>query len=80
MPTSRAPQSTGELFNSAWLESKLKSFNQPVTPVDVRLWLSVIKPWSHSKSMANRRKFMFAVEAHNSVLMEGLANALALGP
>ena len=71
MPTSaRRPKSTGrELFNSAWLETKLESLDEPVAPVDVQATLAQLTVQSlvkHFMSTATRKRFMFAVEAHTT--------------
>ena len=77
-----APKSTGrELFNSAWLETKLESFNQPMAPVDVQATLAQLTIQTLVNALKEHGEpeeiYVCGGGAHNRVLMEGLADALA---
>lgn len=77
-----SPKSTGrELFNSAWLKSKLESLDEPVAPVDVQATLAQLTIQSLVNALLEHgcpeEIYVCGGGAHNRTLMEGLANALA---
>ena len=76
------PKSTGrELFNSAWLEAKLKSLNESVKPVDVQATLAELTISSLVNALETHggveEIFVCGGGAHNQTLMEGLKRAVA---
>ena len=75
------PKSTGrELFNSAWLETKLESLDEPVATVDVQATLAQLTIQSLVNALHEHGDpeeiYVCGGGAHNRTLMEGLTNAL----